>query len=77
MVGKDSWSKMLGDKAYEMVKDPETGKMVRGEHLYDKIAKRVHGVKPGPYLLSRCFPDLQIWSNSLLFLLIKKVERQK
>ena len=50
MVGKDSWSKMLGDKAYEMVKDPETGKMVRGEHLYDKMQRESMGSgKPGPF----------------------------
>ena len=43
LVGKDSWSKILGDKAYEMVKDPETGRMVRGEHLYDKMQRESMG----------------------------------
>jgi hypothetical protein len=43
LVGKESWSKSLGDKAYEMVKDPKTGKMVRGEHLYDKMQRESAG----------------------------------
>ena len=43
LVGKDSWSEILGDKAYEMVKDPETGRMVRGEHLYDKMQRESMG----------------------------------
>jgi len=43
LVGKQSWSKMLGDDAYVMTKDPETGKMVRGEHLYDKMQRESAG----------------------------------
>jgi len=43
LVGKESWSKSLGDRAYEMVKDPKTGKMVRGEHLYDKMQRESAG----------------------------------
>ena len=43
LVGKESWSKMLGDKAYQMVKDPKTGRMVRGEHLYDKMQRESMG----------------------------------
>jgi hypothetical protein len=43
LVGKKAWTDQLGDKAYDMVVDPKSGQLVRGEHLYDKLQKESMG----------------------------------